>query len=106
MHGSCWQLVPEAPDVGTVQYAECEPAGHTPPSGMASHGGATPPQHGCSQYWVTPQTDFPQAKGTFAGGGAASAPASSVAVHAISSTATDQLDPVQVAIDGPPSAHP
>ena len=91
---------------GGVQYAECHPCGHPPASGIASHGGAIPPQHGCSQYCVALQISLPQAKGPFAGGGLASLPASSGAVHGISSTATDHVDPVHVAIDGPPLEQP
>ena len=106
VHGSAWQFVPDSFAPGGVQYAECQPDGHTPASPIASQGGATPPQHCCSQYWVTPQVSVPHANGAFAGG-VASLPASSLcAVQEMSSTATDQVEPVHVAIDGPPAEHP
>jgi hypothetical protein len=107
VHGSASQFAPDRSAPGGVHDAECQPGGQVPASPIAWQGGATPPQQGCSQYWVTPQICVPQAKGAFAGGGVASLPASSLgAGHGISSTATDHADPVHVAIEGPPSEHP
>ena len=106
VHGSPWQFSPNIPPPKGEHIAGLVPAGHCPESGIGSQTAGAPPQHGCSQYCVTPHVSLPHAKGAGAGGGAASPLAASGASHAISSCATDQCDPVHVAIEGPPCAHP
>jgi hypothetical protein len=104
VHGSWRQLVPKFPPPMGWHCSACDPLGHVPLSGIGSHAGAAPPQHGRKQYCVTPHVSLPHANGASAGGGDASLPASGS--HAISRYATDHFDPVHVARDGPPAPQP
>jgi len=53
------------------------PGGHVPAS-SSEHAGGAPPQHGLTQYCVTPQVCVPHMNGAGAGGVAASVPESIV----------------------------